>query len=207
MYALIFKPISERQDFEWWLTWPQSAAAHKPSPGGWWSSGGAGTPEPGRQPAALWPALHDRDTLGSLGTRDTSVLLVSVGGVVTLFHVLHHCEGLASGPATHRHMVLCGCTGGQGVDGGRVAQSLVLRHWRDGSFSECASQNGWTVCLFYNFYVSIYYNDCTKFSVKASLIKCHCQKRNLANGVRSSGKHSSNKMVTVKGLWERLDQC
>lgn len=41
------------------LTWPQSAAAHGPSPEERWSSEDVRTPEPGRRPAARWRALQD----------------------------------------------------------------------------------------------------------------------------------------------------
>lgn len=45
--------------------------------------------------------------------------------------MLHYSQGFASSPATHRHVVLCCCAGGQGVNGGWVAQSLTLWHCRN----------------------------------------------------------------------------
>ncbi|KAF3859617.1 hypothetical protein F7725_022016 [Dissostichus mawsoni] len=54
--------------------------------------------------------------------------------------VVPSCEGFASRPASHGHVVLCGCAGGQGVHGGRVAQSLVLRHCSSGAVSDHESR-------------------------------------------------------------------
>ena len=62
------------------------------------------------------------------------LVVVTLYWTRTLFDVLDDHESLAGGESTHADVVLRARTSRQGVDGRRVTQHLVLRHWNKHTF-------------------------------------------------------------------------